>query len=143
MGGWIKSRRRNGWTQCWFVGERGKEEMDHMVETLQMCKFASRQEATTWAGKLLTTTKWVDSTKKTEEWFKFARCRLVARDFKRWHERPRDDLYAATAPLESNVALFADFAGIRRTRRNRGEPEVKLMFVDVRKPHLIARCGED
>ena len=65
----------------------------------------------------------------------------MARDFKPRHEGPRDDLCAAMHPLEAKKALCAEVAGTRTERRNRGELEVKLMFIDVKKAHINARSG--
>ena len=81
-----------------------------------------------------TTTKWVD-----EECLEFVTFRLVARDFKPQHGGPRVDLYAAMLPHEAKKALFAYVVGSRRARRNRGEPEVKLMFVNVALERPIRR----
>ena len=89
-----------------------------------------------------TTTKWVDRVKKDDNGKMFVRCRLVARDFKPKHEGPRDD-FAAMPPLEANKALFAFVAGMREKRRVQGHDEVKLMFVDVKKAHLNAKCDEE
>ena len=73
-------------------------------------EFITWEEATTRPGKVLTATKWVVGVKKNEgHWL--VRCRLVARDFKPRHECPRDDLFAATPPLEATKALIAFVAG--------------------------------
>ena len=90
-----------------------------------------------------TTTKWVDRAKKDDTGKTFVRCRLVARDFKPKREGPRDDLFAAMPPLEAKKALFAFVAGVRENRRAQGHDEVKLMFVDVKKAHLNAKCDEE
>ena len=73
----------------------------------------------------------------------FVRCRLVARDVKPKRKGPRDDLCAAMPPLEAKKALFAFVAGMREKRRAQGHDEVKLMFVDVKKAHLNAKCDEE
>ena len=44
---------------------------------------------------------------------------------------------------EAKKALFAYMAGIRGQRREQGREEVKLMFVDVKKAHLNAKCDEE
>ena len=51
--------------------------------------------------------------------------------------------FAAVPPLEAEKALFALVAGAREKRRERGLAEVKLMFDDVKKAHLNARCVEE
>ena len=73
----------------------------------------------------------------------FVRCLLLARDFKPRREGPRDDLFAAMPPLKAKKALFASAAGVRENRREQGQDEVKPMFVDVKKAHLNAECGEE
>ena len=56
---------------------------------------------------------------------------------------PGRDLHAPTLPLWALHVLSA-CAATRRARRQRGETEVKLVFVDVEKEaHRNARCGED
>ena len=67
----------------------------------------------------------------------------MARDFKPKREGPRDDLFAAMPPLEAKKALFAFVAGVREKRRAQEYDEVKLMFVDVKKAHLNAKCDEE
>ena len=90
-----------------------------------------------------TTTKRVDRNKKDDNGETFVRYRLVARDFKPKHEGPSDDLFAAMPPLEAKKALFAFVAGVREKRRTQGHEEVKLMFVDMKKAHLNAKCEEE
>ena len=73
----------------------------------------------------------------------FVSCRLVARGFKPRPEGPRDDMFAAMPPLEATEALFAHVAVVREKRREQGQTEVKLMFIDVKKVHLNAKCDEE
>ena len=56
---------------------------------------------------------------------------------------PVTTLFAAMPPLEAKKALFAFVAGVREKRRTQGHEEVKLMFVDVKKAHLNAKCEEE
>ena len=77
------------------------------------------------------------------QWENVRQMQIVARDFKPKHEGPRDDLFAAMPPLKAKKALFAFVAGLRETRRGQGLDEVKLMFVDVKKAHLNAKCDEE
>ena len=93
-----------------------EEEMNYMVKTLKMFEFGSWEDVTSRAGKMPTTTKWVDPVKKDDNRKIFVRCRLVARDFKPKREGPRDDLFAAMPPLEANKALSAFVAGVREKR---------------------------
>ena len=121
------------------------EELDYMVNVLEMFEFGDYEEATRrGGGRRPTTTKWVEGWKKDEEsggWF--VRSRLVGRDFRTKGEGVRNDLFAAMPPLEAKKVLFRMTAGERGWRRRRGEPEVKLMFIDVKKAHLNAVCEED
>ena len=80
---------------------------------------------------------------ENEDGTRFVRCRLVGRDFKVKHEVERDDLFAAMPPLEAKKTMFRMTAGVRGWRRRRGAEEVKLMFIDVRKAHLNAKCDEE
>ena len=130
------------WTQ-WYWREGDKRNMDQMVETLKMFDCGSWQEATTRARKVPTTSMWVDRVKKDEEGQEFVRCRFVARDLMPRHEGSRDDLYAAMFLVEGKKASSAYVLGTGRGSGKRGEPEVKRMFVDVKKVHINARCGED
>ena len=66
------------------------------------------------------------------------RCRLAARDFKGQYEKDREDLFAATPPLEAKRALISRAA----TRRRSGTCR-KLLFIDARKAHLNPSCTED
>ena len=120
-----------------------EEEIIYISKTLKMFEFESWEEATSKAGKMPTTTKRDDRNKKDDNGKTFVRYRLVARDFKPKHEGPSDDLFAAMPQLEAKKALFAIVAGVREKRRTQGHEEVKLMFVDVKKAHLKAKCEEE
>ena len=48
-------------------------------------------------------------------------------------EGPRDGLFAAMPSLEAKKALFAFVAGVRDKRREQGQDEVKLMFIEKKK----------
>ena len=67
------------------------------------------------------------------------RCRLVARDFKPRGEKDREDLFAATPPLELKRMLISRRAS-RRKRKGRFK---KMLFVDAKKAHLNPKCEED
>ena len=125
------------------VRQGREEEMNYMVKTLKMFEFGSWDDATSGTSKMPKTTKWVDRAKKDDSGKMFVRCRLVARDFKPKHEGSRNVLFAAMPPLEAKKALFAFVAGMREKRRAQGHDEVKLMFVDVKKAHLNAKCDEE
>lgn len=83
--------------------------------------------------------RWVDVNKGTPEEPEI-RCRLVARDFKNKRDKDREDLFAATPPLEAKRALFSRAV----TRRNQKcRTPRKLLFVDARKAHLNPKCDGD
>ena len=67
----------------------------------------------------------------------------MARDFKPKRQGPRDDLFAAMSLLEAKKALFAFVVGVREKIPAQGQDDVKLMFVDVKKVHLNAKCDEE
>ena len=71
------------------------------------------------------------------------RCRLVGRDFKVKGVEEREDLFAAMPPLESKKLMLRMVAAVRGQRRRRELEEVKLMFIEVKKAHLYARCEEE
>ena len=58
------------------------------------------------------------------------RCRIAAHRFEPRRAGPRDDLFVAMPPLEANQACFACVAGVREKRREKGQDEVKLMFIE-------------
>jgi len=119
------------------------EETEYMVKKLDMFEFGDHEEAKMkGGGKEPTTTKWVEGKKVDDDGEEFVRCRLVGRDFKPRCEAPRDDLFAAMPPLEAKKVLFAMVAGERGRRRRKKLKEMKLMFIDVKKAHLNARCDE-
>ena len=125
------------------VRQGREEDMNYMIKTLKMFEFGSWEDATSRTSKMPTTTQWVDRAKKDDNGKMFVRCRLVARDFKPKHEGPRDELFVAMPLLEAKKALFAFVAGMREKRPVHGHDEVKLMFVDVKKAHLNAKCDEE
>ena len=73
---------------------------------------------------------WVDANKgdkgKPER-----RCRLVAKEIKRGK---REDLFAATVPLEAKKVLFSLFASM---------PEMRLDFIDVVRAYFHAKARRD
>ena len=85
------------------------------------------------AGVTPVSVRWVDVLKAEG----IIRSRLVARDFK-GNDRGRDDLFAATPPLEAARMLLSRAATNTPSRERR-----KLMFIDAKKAHLNPRCVED
>ena len=127
-----------------MAAEARNEEVEFMINKLSMFEFGTLEDAMRRSGgKMPTTTKWVEGWKTNEDGSKFVRSRLVGRDFKPKHGGVREDLFAAMPPLEAKKALFRMTAGVRGQRKRRGEGEVKLMFVDVKKAHLNAKCEEE
>ena len=90
------------------------------------------------AGKGPVSVRWVDQNKGGEGAME-ARCRLVARDFQ-GKDKGRDDLFAATPPLEAKRMLLSRAA----TRETVGQTGLrKLLFIDATKAHLNRRCEQD
>jgi hypothetical protein len=90
-------------------------------------------------GKPPVSTKWVDVEKRDMEKLSI-RSRWVARDFKGKGEGDREDLFAATPPLEAKKLLFK---WVRRKRSDGHENNEKVMLIDVRKAHLNAVCDSE
>ena len=113
-----------------------KDEMDFM-EKIGMFEDATEQECWERTGAAPTSTRWVHGKKLLDSGEDIVRARLVGRDFNTGRGT-REDLFAATPPLEGLKLLFR-----AAMVREEGEEETKLMFIDVRKAHLIPRCEED
>ena len=62
------------------------------------------------------------------------RCRLVARDFKT-KDSCREDLFAATPPLELLRVMLSKAAGNRRRR--------KVLVIDAKKARLNPKCDQE
>lgn len=67
-------------------------------------------------GKGPITVKWVDTNKGSDQ-APIIRCRLVAWDFKTKGEKDREDLFAATPPLELKMMLISRTASRRKDDR--------------------------
>ena len=80
-------------------------------------------------------TRWVDILKVEDE-----RSRWAAKDFK-GNDKNRDDLFASMPPLEAKKALFR-VGSIKMKPRN-GEKKMKMLFIDVKKAHLNAKCNQE
>ena len=81
-------------------------------------------------GRGPSSVKWVD-TDKGVEGQPLVRCRLVAGDVRGKEEKDREDLFAATPPLE----LKRVFMSKAVTRRRKRQGVRKLLFIDARKAH--------
>ena len=93
-----------------------------------------RSEAYEKTGRGPISAKWVDR--------RVARGRGVASQVavgcKVKGEKDREDLFCATPPLEALRLLISRQATVRPDGK-----EVKTMYIDVRKAHLIPECKED
>ena len=89
-----------------------------------------------WAktGRGPVSVRWVDTDKGTEG-VPNIRCRLVARDFKSRDDRDREDLFAATPPLELLKCLLSKAVSGSKCR--------KILVIDVKKAHLNPECDQD
>ena len=100
------------------------------MRSIGLYEEASIEECVEKTGKRPISTKWVDVNKGTKE-RPDIRCRLVARDFRTKGEGARDDLFAATPPLEAKRFLIRTAAATWKSRRPH-----KIMHIDVKKAHL-------
>ncbi len=109
-----------------------KEEIGYMEKERKTWSLKPIDECWEKTGKAPVSVRWVDIWKAVE-----VRSRLVARDFK-GGDKDRDDLFAATPPLESKRLLVS-----RAATRVKGKLVRKLLFIDAKKAHLNPRCEED
>ena len=108
------------------------------MESIGMFQDASEAECWKVTGAAPVTTRWVMVGKTLDDGEKIVRCRLVGRDFKGRDQGVHEDLFAATPPLEA-LKLLLRLAAVRK----KGQDVIKLMFLDVRKAHLIPPCHDD
>ena len=113
------------------VRKARKEEVGYM-ENRTIWTVKPETECWERLGKPPVSVRWVDTLKSDG-----VRSRLVARDFK-GGDKDRDDLFAATPPLESKRLLIS-----RAATRVKGRLTRKLLFIDAKKAHLNPRCKED
>ena len=113
-----------------------KDEMDFM-EKIGVFEDSTEQECWDRTGAAPTSTRWVSVKKILDSGEEIVRSRLVGRDFKDG-SGTNEDLFAATPPLEALKLLLR-----ASVVQGEGEEETKLMFVDVRKAHLIPQCDEE
>jgi len=114
------------------IEEARGEEIEFLLNRKIWCE-KPVQECWSKTGKAPVSVRWVDVRKGSGE----VRSRLVARDFKAG-EKGRDDLFAATPPLEGKRLLVSR----AMTRRKDGKKR-KLRFIDAKKAHLNPPCHED
>jgi hypothetical protein len=111
------------------VREARAEEVDFM-QSRGIWREVPIEEAWSSTGRGPVSVKWVD----TEKLGGVVRSRLVARDFKTKGEKEREDLFAATPPLELLKAQLS------RAASKRGR---KVLVIDVKKAHLYPKCEVD
>ena len=115
----------------------GIQDEKEFMEKIGMFDDSSEQECWERTGAAPTSTRWVSTRKVLDDGEEIVRCRLVGRDFKDGRGTS-EELFAATPPLEALKLLFR-----ASMVQGDGEEETKLMFVDVRKAHLIPKCDDD
>ena len=109
-----------------------KDEMDEHNKHNVYVKVPLR-ECWDETGKHPIGTRWVDTNKGDRDHPEY-RCRLVAQEIK---TDRRDDLFAATPPLEAKnmlVSIVASDVGMR------GSERMKLDFIDVRRAYFHAKA---
>ena len=116
------------------VGEARREEVKYM-HSRGLWTAVAEEDCWAATGRAPISGKWVDTNKGSPE-DPMIRSRLVARDF-REKDRDREDLFAATPPLELKRLLMSKAVemGPRGVR--------KLLFVDAKKAHLNPKCERD
>ena len=119
------------------VAEARREEMQ-FVKDLGVYEEATIEECWTNTGKGAIGSRWVDILKGLA-----VRSRWVAQDFKVKGEKDREDLFASMPPLEAKKALFRVGAARLKGRHTRTGEKMQMMFIDVRKAHLNAKCDRD
>jgi hypothetical protein len=117
---------------------KARQEEIEFVKQLKVYEEVPIGECWANTGKAPIGTRWVDILKGN-----LTRSRLVAQDFKKKGEGPREDLFAAMPPLEAKKALFRMAAAKLKGNFTRDGKKMKLMFIDVRKAHLNAACDKE
>ena len=128
-GGWAWDDVKNKPLDVGKVREARLEEVGYMIRK-GIWKEVDIQECWDRTGREPVTVKWVD-TDKGEDGHVAIRSRLVARDFRTKGEKDREDLFAATPPLELLRMMISRTATITGDEERR-----KMLFVDVKKAHL-------
>jgi hypothetical protein len=107
-----------------------REEEIEFMKSRGIWREVPAQECWDKTGRAPVTVKWVD----TEKLGGHIRSRLVARDFRAKGEKDREDLFAATPPLELLKAQLS------RAASKEGR---KVLVIDVKKAHLYPLCEVD
>jgi hypothetical protein len=117
-----------------LVREARQEEVDY-IEGRKIYDVVDIGESWATTGKGPTSVKWVDTNKADVDQPVNIRSRLVARDFRDKKKKDREDLYAATPPIESQRCLCSE-----ATRKRDDGKIKKMLYIDVRKAHLNPPC---
>ena len=104
--------------------EPRQEDIDYM-ELKGIWAEVDRDDCYSKTRKRPVSVKWVDTNKGSDEVL-VIRSRLVARDFRETGDKDRQDLFAATPPLQLKRMLLSNAA-----------------FIDVQKAHLNPVCDQD
>ena len=118
------------------VREARAEEVGYMIKK-KLRREVGVQECWDRTGRAPIAVEWMDVL-VTADGETFARSRLVARDFKVKGEKDREDLFAATPPLELLRMMISKAATVTKKGTFR-----KLLFSDAKKAHLNPKCGQD
>ena len=89
-------------------------------------------------GEAPISTRWIDVNKGDESNPNY-RSRWVGRDFK-GSDKDRDDLFAATPPLEPKKLLISSAASQMGKPQNK---QKRLSFIDIKKPYFNAPAKRD
>ena len=124
IGGWAWDDVRDKQLDVEKVREARSEEVGYMIGK-GIWKVVDIMECWEKTGKAPVTVKWVDTDKGDGKEAKI-RSRLVARDFPGKGEKDREDLFAATPPLELLRMVISKTATITMKSGRR-----KMLFIDV------------
>ena len=122
------------------VRKARREEVEYMISR-RIWRLVPIGDCWRKTGKPPVGTRWVDTNKGTAD-NPDVRSRLVARDFKVKADKEREDLFAATPPVEAERMALS--RAVTRSRHADGSRKVrKIMFVDAKKAHLNPVCQDD
>ena len=115
------------------VRKARKEEVGYMKER-GIWKVVPIDECWNKTGKRPIGTRWVDTNKGSED-NPDIRCRLVAQDFREKADKHREDLFAATPPIEAERLALS--RAVTRSWKADGSIKVrKVMFIDAKKSQM-------
>ena len=115
------------------VRRAGLEEVEYLNKK-KIWREVSVIECWEKAGRGPLGVRWADTNKGTEEVLE-VRSRLAARDFRQKADKEREDLFAATPPIEAGRPISSR-AAMWVWRRDGTWGLRKLMFLDAKKAHV-------